>query len=124
MENFTNVSGGTHPQLTTQQGQTIADDENSLKLSNIGLPGLVLLEDFVLRDKINHFDHERIPERIVHARGTATHGFFELIDSLEEFFEGMPFEQVGERSPVFVRFRRWQKMLALLTSRATFAGSR
>src|SRR5580700_7063597 len=71
---------GTHPQLTTQQGQAISDDENSLKASDVSRPGPVLLEDFVLREKINHFDHERIPERIVHARGAAAHGFFELTE--------------------------------------------
>jgi catalase len=54
-------AGGTHPQLTTQQGQAISDDENSLKASSTSRPGPVLLEDFVLREKINHFDHERIP---------------------------------------------------------------
>jgi catalase len=81
---FHQFSGGSHPQLTTQQGQPISDDENSLKLSNSTRPGPVLLEDFVLREKINHFDHERIPEGIVHARGAAAHGYFELTDSLEK----------------------------------------
>ena len=59
--------------LTTNQGVPIADNQNSLKL---GVRGPVLLEDFILREKITHFDHERIPERIVHARGSAAHGFF------------------------------------------------
>ena len=59
--------------LTTNQGVTIADNQNSLKA---GLRGPTLLEDFILREKITHFDHERIPERIVHARGSAAHGFF------------------------------------------------
>jgi catalase len=79
------TAGGTHPSMTTQQGHPIWDDENSLNLSTTARPGPVLLEDFVLREKINHFDHERIPERIVHARGAAAHGFFELTDSLEKF---------------------------------------
>ncbi len=97
-------AGGTHPQLTTQQGQPISDDENSLKASAFSRPGPVLLEDFVLREKINHFDHERIPERIVHARGAAAHGFFELTDSLEKFTRARVLSKVGEKTPVFVRF--------------------
>ena len=97
-------AGGTHPQLTTQQGQPISDDENSLTASGMSRPGPVLLEDFVLREKINHFDHERIPERIVHARGAAAHGFFELTDSLEKFSKARVLSKVGEKTPVFVRF--------------------
>ena len=61
--------------LTTNQGIRVSDNQNSLKA---GARGPTLLEDFVLREKIFHFDHERIPERIVHARGSAAHGFFEL----------------------------------------------
>lgn len=68
--------------LTTQQGVVISDNQNSLK---VGARGPTLLEDFVLREKIHHFDHERIPERIVHARGSAAHGYFELTESLEEY---------------------------------------
>jgi catalase len=101
---FHQFNGGSHPQLTTQQGQPISDDENSLKASNTTRPGPVLLEDFVLREKINHFDHERIPERIVHARGAAAHGFFELTDSLEKFSKARVLSKVGEKVPVFVRF--------------------
>jgi len=101
---FHQFSGGTHPQLTTQHGQPISDDENSLKISNNTRPGPVLLEDFVLREKINHFDHERIPERIVHARGAAAHGYFELTHSLEKFSKARVLSKVGERVPVFVRF--------------------
>ena len=63
--------------LTTNQGVKISDNQNSLKF---GLRGPVLLEDFILREKITHFDHERIPERIVHARGSAAHGFFECYE--------------------------------------------
>ena len=63
--------------MTTQQGVVISDNQNSLKA---GARGPALLEDFVLREKINHFDHERIPERIVHARGSAAHGYFELTE--------------------------------------------
>jgi catalase len=97
-------AGGTHPRLTTQQGQSIADDENSLKASDLSRPGPVLLEDFVLREKINHFDHERIPERIVHARGAAAHGYFDLTNSLQKFSKARILSKVGERTPVFVRF--------------------
>jgi catalase len=97
-------AGGSHPRLTTQQGQSISDDENSLKASDLSRPGPVLLEDFVLREKINHFDHERIPERIVHARGAAAHGYFELTDSLEKFSKARVLGKVGEKTPVFVRF--------------------
>src|SRR5688572_1383709 len=70
---------GTHPRLTTAQGIPVADNQNSLRPTP---RGPTLLEDFVLREKITHFDHERIPERIVHARGHAAHGYFELTDSL------------------------------------------
>ena len=65
--------------LTTNQGVPVADNQHSLKA---GLRGPALLEDFILREKITHFDHERIPERIVHARGSAAHGFFECYESL------------------------------------------
>ncbi|WP_158917649.1 catalase, partial [Caulobacter sp. S45] len=64
--------------LTTNQGVPISDNQNSLKA---GVRGPVLLQDFILREKITHFDHERIPERVVHARGSAAHGFFECLDS-------------------------------------------
>ena len=68
--------------LTTNQGVAIADNQNSLKA---GLRGPTLLEDFILREKITHFDHERIPERIVHARGSAAHGYFEAYESMSAF---------------------------------------
>jgi catalase len=73
------IVGGEHTELTTNQGIPISDNQNSLKANP---KGPVLLEDFVLREKITHFDHERIPERIVHARATGAHGFFELTESL------------------------------------------
>jgi catalase len=94
-------AGGTHGTMTTNQGVQIADDENSLKTSP---RGAVLLEDFLLREKINHFDHERIPERIVHARGTAAHGYFELTTSLADVSKAAILNRVGERIPVFTRF--------------------
>jgi len=68
--------------LTTNQGVKINDDQNSLKA---GERGPSLLEDFILREKITHFDHERIPERVVHARGSAAHGIFQLEKDLSEF---------------------------------------
>jgi catalase len=87
--------------LTTQQGVPVADDQNSLKQ---GARGPTLLEDFHFREKIFHFDHERIPERVVHARGYGAHGFFELTDSLADVTRADIFQRVGERTPAFVRF--------------------
>ena len=89
------------PVLTTNHGVPISDDHNSLKA---GARGPVLLEDFVLREKIFHFDHERIPERVVHARGLAAHGYFELTDSLSDLTTALVLGEVGERTPVFARF--------------------
>ena len=76
------TSGGAHPPLTTNQGVPVADNQNSLRAHP---RGPTLLEDFILREKITHFDHERIPERIVHARGSAAHGTFELTASLADY---------------------------------------
>jgi catalase len=87
--------------LTTNFAQPIADNQNSLKA---GLRGPALLEDFILREKITHFDHERIPERIVHARGSAAHGFFECYDSLAKYTRAAFLSAKGKRTPVFVRF--------------------
>jgi catalase len=87
--------------LTTNQGVPISDNQNSLKA---GLRGPALLEDFVLREKITHFDHERIPERIVHARGSAAHGYFECYAPLGKFTRASLFAEKGKRTPVFVRF--------------------
>ncbi len=94
-------AGGEYSSMTNNQGIVIADDENSLKA---GPRGPVLLEDFMLREKINHFDHERIPERVVHARGSAAHGYFELTSSLADVSKAGIFNRVGERVPVFTRF--------------------
>ncbi|MPS68183.1 MAG: catalase [Novosphingobium sp.] len=94
-------AGGEVPTLTTQQGIPVADDQNSLKQ---GARGPTLLEDFHFREKIFHFDHERIPERVVHARGYGAHGFFELTDSLSDVSRADVFQRVGERTPAFVRF--------------------
>lgn len=87
--------------LTTDQGIPVSDNQNSLKS---GARGPTLLEDFVLREKIFHFDHERIPERIVHARGSAAHGYFELHQSLSAITTADLFQREGERTPVFTRF--------------------
>ncbi|MES2261560.1 MAG: catalase [Pseudomonadota bacterium] len=87
--------------LTTNQGVPVGDNQNSLKSS---LRGPTLLEDFILREKITHFDHERIPERIVHARGSAAHGYFEAYEDLSAITRAAPFAQAGKRTPVFVRF--------------------
>ena len=86
--------------LTTNQGIPISDNQNQLK---VGARGPVLLEDFVLREKIFHFDHERIPERIVHARGSAAHGYFEVYESLADITQADLFQRPGEKTPVFVR---------------------
>jgi catalase len=95
------VSGGAVEVLTTNQGIPVSDNQNQL---TAGPRGPVLLEDFVLREKIFHFDHERIPERVVHARGSAAHGFFELKESLSDVTRADLFQRKGERTPVFVRF--------------------
>ncbi|SHG22067.1 catalase [Kaistia soli DSM 19436] len=86
---------------TTNHGVPISDNQNSLKG---GKRGPTLLEDFVLREKIQHFDHERIPERIVHARGSAAHGYFELTESLADVTRAKVLTEVGARTEVFVRF--------------------
>ena len=87
--------------LTTNQGLKINNNQDSLKA---GERGPSLLEDFILREKITHFDHERIPERIVHARGSGAHGVFKLTKSLKEFTKAKFLSEVGTEVPVFVRF--------------------
>lgn len=87
--------------LTTNQGVAVSDNQHSLKA---GLRGPALLKDFILREKITHFDHERIPERIVHARGSAAHGYFECYEPLTDLTRASLFAQQGKRTPVFVRF--------------------
>ena len=95
------LASGSHPPLTTNQGIPISDNQNSLRAN---ARGPTLLEDFILREKITHFDHERIPERIVHARGTAAHGYFELTDSLSDYTNARVLTEVGERTECFARF--------------------
>ena len=94
-------SDATDQVLTTNQGVPIGDNQNSLKA---GLRGPTLLEDFILREKITHFDHERIPERIVHARGSAAHGYFEAYEALTKYTRAAPFAAAAKQTPVFVRF--------------------
>jgi len=95
------TSGGDVPILTTQQGTPVSDDQNSLR---VGSRGPTTLEDFHLREKIFHFDHERIPERVVHARGFGAHGFFENYQPLSEITSADLFQRAGEKTPAFVRF--------------------
>src|SRR6202142_4430055 len=87
--------------LTTNLGTPISDNQNSLRA---GPRRPTLIENFVRREKIHHFDHERIPERIVHARGSAAHGYFEAYEPLTDLTRAAPFTQAGKRTPVFVRF--------------------
>jgi catalase len=94
-------SQGPENLLTTNQGLPVPDNHNSLKA---GVRGPTLLEDFILREKITHFDHERIPERVVHARGAGAHGYFELSKSMVEYTRADFLQEAGSRTPVFVRF--------------------
>ena len=95
------VASGDVATMTTAQGIPVADDQNSLKQ---GARGPTLLEDAHFREKMFHFDHERIPERVVHARGYGAHGYFELTDSLSDVTRADIFQRVGEKVPAFVRF--------------------
>lgn len=94
------IAGGTHPGLTTNQGVPVSDDQNSLRANP---RGPTLGEDFILREKIMHFDHERIPERIVHARGTGAHGYFELTEPLGQYTTASVLTKTGVKTPVFAR---------------------
>jgi catalase len=96
-----NKSAAADQFLTTNQGLKINDNNNSLKA---GERGPSLLEDFILREKITHFDHERIPERIVHARGSAAHGFFELFEPMAKYTKAGFLNDTSVTTPVFVRF--------------------
>lgn len=95
------IAGPGGERMTTSQGVVIADNQNSLKA---GARGPTLLEDFVLREKIFHFDHERIPERVVHARGTGLHGHFTCTRAIPDWTCAAPFQAEGKETPVFVRF--------------------
>ncbi|MBD9455328.1 catalase [Rhizobium sp. RHZ02] len=87
--------------MTTSQGAPVADDQNSLR---VGARGPLIVEDFHFREKIFHFDHERVPERVVHARGYGAHGFFETYESLAAYTRADIFQRAGEKTPAFVRF--------------------
>src|ERR1700691_4423722 len=95
------VAGNGIPALTTQQGTPVADDQNSLR---IGARGPTAMEDSHFREKIFHFDHERIPERVVHARGFGAHGYFETYESLTSLTRADIFQRAGEKTPLFARF--------------------
>ena len=95
-----NVTDGGE-KLTTAQGVVVADNQNSLRA---GAPGPTLLEDFALREKIFHFDHERIPERVVHARGYGAHGTFTCTSEISHITRAAPFANVGKETEIFVRF--------------------
>jgi catalase len=95
------IADSVRPALTTQQGIPVADDQNSLR---IGARGPTALEDFHFREKLFHFDHERIPERVVHARGFGAHGYFENYESLADITKADLFQRPKEKTPVFVRF--------------------
>ena len=95
------TAGSGEPVLTTRQGLPVADDQNTLRQ---GERGPALLEDMHFREKIFHFDHERIPERVVHARGYGAHGYFENYESLSDLTRADLFQRAGEQTPVFVRF--------------------
>ncbi|MET0751786.1 MAG: catalase HPII [Pyrinomonadaceae bacterium] len=96
-----NREDGTDQFLTTNQGLRVNDNQNSLKA---GERGATLLEDFILREKITHFDHERIPERIVHARGSAAHGVFQVYESMAKYTKAKFLQDPSRETPVFVRF--------------------
>jgi len=87
--------------MTGNQGVKISDDQNSLRA---GVRGPTLMEDFHLREKITHFDHERIPERVVHARGAAAHGVFQVYEDLSDLSKASLFRDPSKPTPVFVRF--------------------
>src|SRR6201995_965498 len=96
-----NKEAGNGEFLTTDQGLKINDDNNSLKA---GERGATLLEDFILREKITHFDHERIPERIVHARGSGAHGMVQVYESMAKYTKAGFLKDPSKVTPVFVRF--------------------
>ncbi|MGI4980921.1 MAG: catalase, partial [Janthinobacterium lividum] len=91
------VAGGTHPAMRMQGGTIVSDDENMLKA---GKRGPSLMEDHYYQEKTQHFDHEWIPERIIHARGYGARGYFELTDSLAGITKAKVLSEAGEKTPV------------------------
>lgn len=87
--------------MTTNQGLRVSEDEHSLKA---GVRGPTLMEDFHFREKMTHFDHERIPERVVHARGYGVHGFFQVYEPMTEYTRAKFLQDPSVKTPVFVRF--------------------
>src|ERR671915_379481 len=92
---------GSAQRLTTNQGIRVSDNQNSLKA---GSRGPTLMEDFVFREKMTHFDHERIPERVVHARGSGAHGVFQVYESMADLTSAAFLQDPAVQTPVFVRF--------------------
>ncbi|MGZ8847173.1 MAG: catalase, partial [Pyrinomonadaceae bacterium] len=101
MDLHRNIEDGAGEFLTTNQGVRISDNQNSLKA---GERGPTLMEDFIFREKVTHFDHERIPERVVHARGAGAHGFFQVFEPMTEFTRADFLQDPSVQTPVFVRF--------------------
>jgi len=99
LETFRSHDAG--KKMTTNQGLKVSEDEHSLKA---GLRGPTLMEDFHFREKMTHFDHERIPERVVHARGYAAHGEFELYESMKDYTKAAFLQKTGSKTPLFTRF--------------------
>jgi len=95
------IAEGDVPLLTTAQGGPVSDDQNSLR---VGARGPLIMDDFHFREKMFHFDHERIPERVVHARGYGAHGYFETYESLAAYTKADLFQRPGEKTEAFVRF--------------------
>lgn len=95
------IAEGDMPLLTTAQGGPVSDDQNSLR---VGARGPLVMDDFHFREKMFHFDHERIPERVVHARGYGAHGYFETYESLAAYTKADLFQRPGEKTEAFVRF--------------------
>ena len=115
------TAGGDVPVLTTQQGTPVSDDQNSLR---VGARGHTLLEDLHFREKIFHFDHERIPERVVHARGFGAHGYFENYEPLSDITSADLFQRAGEKTPAATSFSTVAGNRALPFWRVTCAVSR
>jgi catalase len=101
MENNNNNNNDKKTQLTTSSGSPVENNQHSL---TVGTDGPTLLQDFHLIDKIAHFDRERIPERVVHAKGAGAHGFFEVTDDISKFCKAKLFDTIGKKTPVFIRF--------------------
>lgn len=92
---------GSNQFLTTNQGVKINDNQHTL---SAGERGPSLLEDFIFREKMTHFDHERIPERVVHPRGSGAHGVFEAYESMKKYTRASFLGEAGKKTPVFTRF--------------------